>query len=95
MDRVEDAVARVVGVEDEVDEAGREVALEGQLLEQAGPAGETVEIEIGRELLGLLVEDVERPVEVVHEEAAAARFLPQEIHPRQQTAREVAARVRR
>ena len=31
--------------------------------------------------LRLLVEDVERPVEVVHEESPAARLVAQEVHP--------------
>ena len=52
-------------------------------LEQARPSGESVEIEIGRELLRLLVEDVERPVEIVDEEAPAARLVAQEIDPGQ------------
>ena len=79
VDRVEDAVARVVGIEDDVDQPGGEVALEGQLREQAGTPVGAVEIEIGRERLGLLVEDVERPVQVVDEEAPAARLVAQEV----------------
>ena len=43
--------------------------------------------------LRLLVEDVERPVEVVHEEAAAARLVAQEIHARQLAARVLAAGI--
>ena len=54
---------------------------------QARPAGETVEVEILRERFRLLVEDVQRPVEVVDEEAAAARFVPQVIDSSQLRAR--------
>ena len=35
---VEDAAARVIGIEQEIDEPGREVALEGELREQPGPS---------------------------------------------------------
>ena len=93
VDRVEDAVARVVGIEDDVDEPGREVALEGQLREQAGAPVGAVEIEISRERLGLLVEDVERPVQVVDEEAAAARLVAQEVDAGQLAARVLAVEV--
>ena len=90
MKRVEHAVARVVGIEDEVDQAGGEVALEGELREQARPSAGAVEIEVRRELLRLLVEDVERTVEVVDEEAPAAGLVAHEVD-----ARELRARVRR
>ena len=80
---VEDAVARVVGIEQEVGEAGGEVALEGELRKKAGPPAEPVEIEIGGELLRLLVEDVERAVEIVDEEAPAAGLLAHEVDPGQ------------
>ena len=95
VDRVEDAVARVVGIEDDVDEPGGEVALEGQLREQAGTPVGAVEIEIGRERPGLLVEDVERPVQVVDEEAAAARLVAQEVDAGQLAARVLAVEVTR
>jgi hypothetical protein len=58
MDRVEHAVARVVGIEEHVDQAGREITLEREPFEQAGPPGKAVEIEVRRELPGLLVEDI-------------------------------------
>ena len=77
--RVEDAVARVVGIELEVGEAGGEVALEGELREQARPPAEPVEVQVDRELLRLLVEDVERAVEIVDEEAPAARLFAHEV----------------
>ena len=64
VERVEDAVLRVVGIEDEVGETGGEIELEGEFREQAGPSAATVEIQVGREGLRLLVEDVERPVTV-------------------------------
>ena len=81
--RVEDTVARVVGIEQEVGEPGGEVALEGELREQAGPRAEPVEVEIDGELLRLLVEDVERAVEIVDEEAAAAGLVAHEVDPGQ------------
>ncbi len=83
VDRVEDAVARVVGIEEEVRQTGSEIALEREFHEQAGPSAGAVEVEIGRERLRLLVDDVERAVEVVHEESAAARLVPQEVDPGQ------------
>ena len=49
VDRVEDAVARVVGIEQEVGEAGGEVSLEREFREQARPSAGAVEIEVGRE----------------------------------------------
>ena len=87
--RVEHAVLRVVGIEDEVGETGGEVALEGELREQARPSAAAVEIQVGREGLRLLVEDVERPVEIVDEEAAAARLVAQEVDARELRARVV------
>ena len=51
---VEDAVARVVGVEHEVGEARGEVALERELLEEAGPASQAIEIQVDSELPGCL-----------------------------------------
>ena len=95
VNRVEDAVARVVGIENDVDEASGEVALERVLLKQARPAGEPVEIQIRREAPGLLVEDVKRPVEVVDEEPAAARLVAHEVDPRKLSSRVVALGVRR
>ena len=46
-----------------------------------GRAGEPVEVEILRERLRLLVEDVQRPVEIVDEEAPAAGFVAQIVDP--------------
>ena len=53
--RVEHAVTRIVGIEEEVDETGGEIAFERQSLKQAGPSAEAVEIEVGRERFLLLV----------------------------------------
>ena len=58
------------------------------------PAG-AVEVEVLRERLRLLVENVERPVEVVHEEPAAARLVAQVVDPRELRARVVVGVVRR
>ena len=89
VERVEHAIPRIVRIENDVGEPGREVPRVGELREQARPAGETVEVEILRERLRLLVEDVERSVEIVDEEAASARFVPQVVD-----AGELRARVR-
>ena len=91
--RVEDAVARVVGIEEEVGEARREVALERELREQARPAAEPVEIQVDGRLLRLLVEDVERAVEVVDEEAPAARLVAKEVDPGQLPSRVLAVQL--
>ena len=48
-----------------------------------GRAAEPVEIEVDGELLRLLVEDVERAVEIVDEEAPAAGLLAHEVDPGQ------------
>src|SRR4029453_18627370 len=89
----EDAIARVIGIEQEVDEPGREVALERELREQAGTSPDPVEVQVDSELLRLLVEDVERTVEVVHEEAPAARLVAQEVDPGQQPSRVLAIQL--
>ena len=81
VNRVEDAVARVVRIEDHVDQAHREVALEREPLVHARTPLEAVEVQVRRELLCRLVEDVERAVEVVEEEAPAARLLAHEVDP--------------
>ncbi len=75
--RVEHAVPGIVRIENDVGEASREVPRVRELREQARSAGETVEVEILGERFRLLVEDVERPVEVVDEETPSARFIPQ------------------
>ena len=77
MEGVEHAIPGVVRIEDDVGEPGREVPRVRELREQARPLREPVEVEILRERLRLLVEDVQRSVEIVHEEAAATRFVPQ------------------
>ena len=80
-------LAGVVGIEQEVGETGGEVTLEREFLEEARPPAGAVEIEVRRERLRLLVQDVERAVEVVHEESPAARLVPQKVHPGQQSPR--------
>ena len=80
---VEHSVTCVVGIEAEVDETRGEIALEREFPEEPrAPAG-AVEVQVGRERLRLLVDDVERAVEVVDEEAAAPRLVAQEVHPGQ------------
>ena len=83
VNRVEDAVARVVRIEHDVDQAHGEVALEREPLVQPGTPAEAIEVQVRRELLCRLVEDVERAVEVVEEEAPAARLLAHEVDPRE------------
>jgi hypothetical protein len=63
------------------------LSLNEALKEPRAPFG-AVEIEIGCELLRLLVEDVEPAVEIVDEEAASAGLVPHVI-----LARELRARV--
>ena len=46
VERVENAVLRVVGVEDEAGETGGEVGFEGELREQAWASAAAVEIQI-------------------------------------------------
>src|SRR4026208_1294770 len=95
MDRVEDAIARVVGIENDIDETGGEVTLEGEPLKEAGATSETIEIEILGELLGLLIEDVERTVEIVDKESASTRLVAEKIHTRQFSSRAGVGVVRR
>ena len=65
------------------------------LAKRPGRPSRAVEIEIRRERLRLLVEDVERPVQVVDEEAAAARLVAQEVDAGQLAARVLAIEVTR
>jgi hypothetical protein len=78
---------RIVGVEDEAGQAGREIQLEREALEEPGAPFCAVEVQIGGELFRLLVEDVEPSVEVVDEEAASAGFVSEVIHTRELCAR--------
>ena len=56
-----------------------------QAVEEPGPIVAPVEIEVLRELLGLLVEDVQRAVHVGDEQPrGAAGFLADRIHPGEQ-----------
>ena len=77
MEGVEHAIPGIVGIENDVGESGREVPRVRELREQPGAAVEAIEVEILGERFRLLVEDVERSVQVVDEETAAARFVPQ------------------
>ena len=84
MNRVELPVVRIVGIEFEADEPARQPVLDRQLVEQSGTVAPAVEVEIGRKLLRVPVEDVERTVQVVDEEAVRrGRLLPQEVDARQ------------
>ena len=84
MDGVEPAVAPVVGIELQADETVALANRVGEPVEESGVTRASVEVEVGRERLRLLVEDVQRPVQIVHEEAVrAARFFAQRIDARQ------------
>jgi hypothetical protein len=83
VERVEHAVLCVVGIEAEVDETGSEVALERELAKEPRASAGAVEVQVGREGLRLLVDDVERTVEVVDEESPASRLVAQEVDPGQ------------
>ena len=91
VDRVEHAVTRVVGIELEVGEPGGEVPFECEFLKQPRPSAETVEVEIRGEGLLLLVEDVERAVEIVDKEPLpAAGLVSHEVHAGELSARVLA-----
>ena len=59
---------------------GRKIELERESLEEPRPSFRAVEVEVGRELFRLLVEDVETPVEVVDEKAASTRLISKVVH---------------
>ena len=81
---IEPAVAPVVRVELQADQAVGPAGLVGELVKQTGVALAPVEVEIGRELSRRLVDDVHRAVDVVDEQPVrAARFLAQRVHARQ------------
>src|ERR1051326_5314764 len=86
MNGVELPVPRVIGIEDEVDEPGAIAGLVGQLVKDARVSLAAIEIQIRDQLLGGLVQNVQRPVQIVNEEApfSAAGLLPQEIHSSEQ-----------
>jgi hypothetical protein len=94
MQCVEDTVLRVVGVEEEVRQPGGKVSLEREFRKQPRPTACAVEVEIRRDGPRLLVEDVKRPVEVIDEEAAAARLVPQVVDTGELGARVVVRIVR-
>ena len=80
VDGVELPVPPIVGIELKADEPVGVAGLERKLVEEAGPVAAAVEVQIRRERLGLLVEDVQRAVQVVDEESPrAARLLPQHV----------------
>jgi len=87
MNRVELSVAHVIGIEREADKAVGETGIGGKLVKQAGAAVAAVEIEIGSEFSGRLIEYVQRTVEVIDEPAIlrAARLLANEVDAREQT----------
>jgi len=70
VERVEDAVARVVRIERKRHEAILIARLVRQAGEQTGLSATAIEVEITGECSGLLVEDVERPVQIVDEQAS-------------------------
>src|SRR5206468_11165376 len=80
MNGVEAAVLRVVWIELKADETARKSQRDRQLVEEAGLRSAAVEIQVDAELLRFLVEDVERSVQVVHEEPPrASRLLAHEV----------------
>jgi hypothetical protein len=82
---VELSVSRVVRVQVETVQPVPVPLHDRQLAEDAALAGIAVEIEIDRKLLRVLVEDVERSVEVADEHALrAANLFSQGIHPGEQ-----------
>ena len=87
MNRIELAIVDVVRVEFEADKPARQELIDGEPVKDTRPARQTIEVEIGSRLLRFLVEDIERPVQVVDEEplSASAGLLAKEIDARQQT----------
>jgi hypothetical protein len=84
VDRVELAVSRVVRIELNADESTREAGFECELVEEARVSVAAVEVEIGRQCPAGFVEDVQRPVQVVHEQPIrAARLLAQRVDARE------------
>src|SRR5207249_2606807 len=69
MDRVEFAVARVIGVEFETDESARQQVIDDQAVKDARLTVETVQVQICGDLLRFLVDNVKGPVQVIHEES--------------------------
>ncbi len=95
VERIEDAVPRVVRIEHEVHETGREALCGRELRKQPGAITRPVEVQVWRELLRLLVEDVERTVQVGDEEASAARFVTKDAAARQLPRNEIGRLVTR
>src|SRR5215471_16644771 len=86
MDCVELSVVGVIGIKRKIDEPIAPAGLVGQLMKNAFAAFPPIEIQVGGEFPGSLVEDVKRPVQIVHEKppSSAPGLLPQKVHPRQQ-----------
>jgi hypothetical protein len=85
VDGVELSVSPVIGIEIKTVEAVAVSARDEQTMKEARPIVAAIEVEILRELLRLLVEDVQRAIHVGHEEASgAARFFADRVHARQQ-----------
>ncbi len=86
MDRIEPAVAGIVGIKCKGNEPIREATLGWEPAEQSRLAVTTVEIQICSELSGLFIQDIKRAVQVVHEDPVrrvsrgnCARFFPHEV----------------
>ena len=83
--RVELAGAAIVGIEMKAIEPVAISARDEKAMKQARPVVASVEVEVFRELLRLLVEDVERAVHVGDEQTVGpARLLANRVDPRQQ-----------
>ena len=85
MNGVKPAILPIVGIEVKTIQPIPITGLDGQLMENARPALTTVEIEISRELLRVLVENVKQAVQVNNEKAIRpSRFFSQTIDPCEQ-----------
>ena len=93
MERVENPVPRVLGVEFEVHETRRETLCGGELRKQPSAIARPVEVQVWRQLFGLLVENVQRTVQIVDKEAAAAGFVAQDAAARQLPRNEIGRRL--
>src|SRR5260370_36596642 len=76
MDGIEPSVPGVVGIELEAHEAAGEAGVERELVEQAGVAVASVEIEGRRECPGAFVEDVQWAGQIVGEKPRRSTWLP-------------------
>jgi len=83
--RIEFPVVLVVGIEKKIDEPICLAVLKPEFMEKTSVTLTAVEVQIGRDVLGLFVENVQRTIQIIHEESfSPARFIAQIIDAREQ-----------